>query len=29
VRATGTGGRRLTAADDAEVLVWEMHAAAA
>jgi quercetin 2,3-dioxygenase len=29
VRATGTGGRRLAAADDAEVLVWEMHAAAA
>jgi redox-sensitive bicupin YhaK (pirin superfamily) len=29
VRATGTGGRRLTAADDAEVLVWEMHAPAA
>ena len=29
VRATGTGGQRLTAGDDAEVLVWEMHATAA
>jgi len=29
VRATRTGGQRLTAADDAEVLVWEMHASAA
>jgi redox-sensitive bicupin YhaK (pirin superfamily) len=26
VRLTGVGGRRLTAAGDAEVLVWEMHA---
>jgi quercetin 2,3-dioxygenase len=29
VRATTTGGQRVTAADDAEVLVWEMHATAA
>jgi quercetin 2,3-dioxygenase len=29
VRATRTGGQRLTADDDAEVLVWEMHATAA
>ena len=27
VRLTGVGGQRLTAIDDAEVLVWEMHAA--
>lgn len=26
VRLTGVGGQRLTAVDDAEVLVWEMHA---
>jgi len=26
VRLTGAGGRRLTAVDDAEALVWEMHA---
>jgi redox-sensitive bicupin YhaK (pirin superfamily) len=29
VRFTGSGGQRLTAAGDAEVLVWEMHATAA
>lgn len=29
VRLTGVGGQRLTASDDAEVLIWEMHAAAA
>lgn len=29
VRMTGVGGQALTAADDAEVLVWEMHASAA
>ncbi len=29
VRLTGVGGQRLTATDDAEVLIWEMHAAAA
>ncbi len=29
VRLTGVGGQRLTATDDAEVLVWEMHATAA
>ena len=29
VRATRSGGRRVTAADEAEVLVWEMHATAA
>jgi redox-sensitive bicupin YhaK (pirin superfamily) len=29
VRATATGGQRVTAEDDAEVLVWEMHATAA
>jgi quercetin 2,3-dioxygenase len=29
VRATGTGGQAVTADDDAEVLVWEMHATAA
>jgi redox-sensitive bicupin YhaK (pirin superfamily) len=29
VRLTGAGGRRLTAASAAEVLVWEMHATAA
>ncbi|MGZ6827477.1 MAG: pirin family protein, partial [Mycobacteriales bacterium] len=28
VRFTGTGGHRLTASEDAEVLVWEMHARA-
>ena len=28
VRLTRTGGRRLRAADDAEVLIWEMHAGA-
>jgi len=28
VRFTATGGQRVTAAEDAEVLVWEMHAAA-
>jgi hypothetical protein len=28
VRFTGTGGQTLTAVDDAEVLVWEMHARA-
>ena len=26
VRLTGVGGQRLTASEDAEVLVWEMHA---
>ena len=29
VRFTATGGQRLTSHDDAEVLVWEMHASAA
>jgi len=29
VRLTGVGGQRLTASDDAEVLIWEMHATAA
>jgi redox-sensitive bicupin YhaK (pirin superfamily) len=29
VRATRSGGQRVTAGDDAEVLVWEMHATAA
>jgi len=29
VRLTASGGRRLTAVDDAEVLIWEMHAGAA
>lgn len=29
VRLTGVGGQTLTARDDAEVLVWEMHARAA
>ena len=29
VRATATGGQSVTAANDAEVLVWEMHATAA
>ena len=29
VRLTGVGGQRLTATTDAEILVWEMHAAAA
>lgn len=29
VRFTGGGGQRLTAREDAEVLVWEMHAALA
>ena len=29
VRLTGVGGQRLRAVDDAEVLIWEMHAAAA
>jgi redox-sensitive bicupin YhaK (pirin superfamily) len=28
VRFTGTGGQALTALDDAEVLIWEMHAGA-
>ncbi|HEX6345317.1 pirin family protein [Umezawaea sp.] len=28
VRLTGAGGQRLSAVDDAEVLIWEMHAAA-
>lgn len=27
VRITGTGGQKLTASSDAEVLIWEMHAA--
>lgn len=26
IRLTGTGGQRLTATEDAEVLIWEMHA---
>lgn len=26
VRMTATGGQELTATEDAEVLVWEMHA---
>jgi quercetin 2,3-dioxygenase len=29
VRLTGVGGQQVTALDDAELLVWEMHAAAA
>jgi redox-sensitive bicupin YhaK (pirin superfamily) len=29
VRFTATGGQRVTAVEDAEVLVWEMHATAA
>ena len=29
VRLTGVGGQRVTASQDAEILVWEMHAAAA
>jgi redox-sensitive bicupin YhaK (pirin superfamily) len=29
VRLTGIGGQQLTALDDAEVLIWEMHATAA
>ena len=29
VRLTGVGGQRLTAIEDAEVLIWEMHAEAA
>jgi redox-sensitive bicupin YhaK (pirin superfamily) len=29
VRLTGVGGQTLTAVDDAEVLIWEMHATAA
>jgi redox-sensitive bicupin YhaK (pirin superfamily) len=29
VRLTGVGGQNLTATDDAEVLIWEMHATAA
>jgi redox-sensitive bicupin YhaK (pirin superfamily) len=29
VRGTATGGQSVTADDDAEVLVWEMHATAA
>jgi redox-sensitive bicupin YhaK (pirin superfamily) len=29
VRLTGVGGQRLEAIEDAEVLIWEMHAAAA
>lgn len=29
VRLTGVGGQRLTANDEAEVLIWEMHAAPA
>ena len=29
VRITGEGGQRLTATDDAEVLIWEMHATTA
>ena len=28
VRLTGVGGQRVTASDDAEILIWEMHAAA-
>lgn len=28
VRLTGSGGQTLTAVDDAEVLIWEMHARA-
>lgn len=26
VRLTATGGQRITAAEPAEILVWEMHA---
>jgi redox-sensitive bicupin YhaK (pirin superfamily) len=26
VRFTATGGQRITASEDAEILVWEMHA---
>jgi redox-sensitive bicupin YhaK (pirin superfamily) len=29
VRLTGVGGQTLTAVEDAEVLIWEMHARAA
>jgi redox-sensitive bicupin YhaK (pirin superfamily) len=29
VRLTGVGGQRITAVEDAEVLIWEMHAGAA
>jgi redox-sensitive bicupin YhaK (pirin superfamily) len=29
VRLTGVGGQTLTAVDDSEVLIWEMHASAA
>ena len=29
VRLTGVGGQRVTASEDSEILVWEMHAAAA
>ena len=29
VRLTGVGGHRVTASSDAEILVWEMHAALA
>ena len=29
VRLTGVGGQRVTATEDSEILVWEMHAAAA
>jgi hypothetical protein len=29
VRLTGVGGQIVTAVDDAEVLIWEMHAGAA
>jgi quercetin 2,3-dioxygenase len=29
VRLTGIGGQSITAIDDAEVLIWEMHATAA
>jgi hypothetical protein len=29
VRLTGVGGPTITAVDDAEVLIWEMHARAA
>jgi redox-sensitive bicupin YhaK (pirin superfamily) len=28
VRLTGVGGQRITAVEDAEVLIWEMHASA-
>jgi quercetin 2,3-dioxygenase len=29
VRLTGIGGQTMSAVDDAEVLIWEMHARAA